>query len=91
MYERGCGVLPCLVVVLLIHGRYADGTDVGDISMKRVMVGIPVSTNNRNRMTTPPHVHATEKCDNSREQRYTICRRKTQGRGGTEGEEEEEE
>ena len=80
---------PCLLVVLLIHGMPMGLLLV--MSMKRVMVGIPSQTNNRNRMTTPPHVHATEKCDSSREQRHIICRQKTQGRGGTGGEEEEEE
>ena len=79
-----------LLVSSAINTRYADGTAVGDVD--ETCHGChPVSTNNRNRMTTPPHVHATEKCDNSREQRHIICRQKTQGRRGTGGEEEEEE
>ena len=83
-------MLPCLLVVLLIHGMPMGLLFVGDVD-ETCHGWYPVSTNNRNRMTTPPHVHATEKCDNSREQRHIICRQKTQGRRGTGGEEEEEE
>ena len=49
-----------LLVSSAINTRYADGTAVGDVD--ETCHGChPVSTNNRNRMTTTPHVHATEK------------------------------